>query len=110
PMALAGAASAMALLRGGRIAPAVAIALVALQIGASLFAHPDYFPYFNLFAGREPSRYLGDSNLDWGQDVLRLRNAVRAHHVSEMRASLMGAAGFEKRGFPPAGTADPWQA
>jgi 4-amino-4-deoxy-L-arabinose transferase-like glycosyltransferase len=109
PIALAGAAAAMALLRGGHIARALAVALVALQIGASLFAHPDYFPYFNLFAGREPSRYLGDSNLDWGQDVLRLRNAVRAHHVTEMRASLMGAADFEKLGFPTVGTADPWQ-
>ncbi len=99
----------MALLRGGRAARAVAIALIALQAGASLLAHPDYFPYFNVFAGREPSRYLGDSNLDWGQDVLRLRNAVRDHHVMEMRASLMGAADFEKLGFPTVGTADPWQ-
>ncbi len=108
-MAVAGAATALALMSDGRLARGVAIALLLLQTGVSIAAHPDYFPYFNLFAGREPSRYLGDSNLDWGQDVLRLRNAVRAHHITEMRASLMGAADFEKLGFPTVGSANPWQ-
>jgi len=108
-MAVAGAATVLTLFRGGRIARGVAIAFLVVQAAVSIAAHPDYFPYFNLFARREPSRYLGDSNLDWGQDVLRLRTAVRAHRVTELRASLMGAADFEKLGFPAVGTADPWQ-
>ena len=42
-----------------------------------IVAHPDYLPWFNGFA-RDPAAILNDSNLDWGQDVLRL---VRVTYV-----------------------------
>ncbi|MBN1354729.1 hypothetical protein JXA40_00500 [bacterium] len=37
--------------------------------------HPDYIPYFNPLAGGKNYgyRYLSDSNLDWGQDLIQLR-------------------------------------
>jgi hypothetical protein len=35
----------------------------------TLFAHPNYLPYFNQLAGRESWRLLSDSNIDWGQDL-----------------------------------------
>jgi hypothetical protein len=34
--------------------------------------HPDHLAFFNVFARGDGSRYLADSNLDWGQDVARL--------------------------------------
>jgi len=39
---------------------------------AALLVHPDYLTYFNELAGGRGHRYLGDSNLDWGQDLNQL--------------------------------------
>lgn len=77
-----------------------AMLFVALHIVASLAAHPDYFPYFNVLAGREPGRSLADSNLDWGQDLLRLRTATRAYRIDSMSVNL-GWHDYEALGFPP---------
>ncbi|MFH0983225.1 MAG: glycosyltransferase family 39 protein [Planctomycetota bacterium] len=42
-------------------------------------AHPNYLAYFNLIAGGPAGgqEWLVDSNLDWGQDLYRVREAVR---------------------------------
>lgn len=51
----------------------------------SLWQLPDYLPYFNEAVGGsvQGSRYLGDSNLDWGQD-LPLLTAFAAENADEM--------------------------
>jgi hypothetical protein len=108
-LVIAAAAAALAMLRASRPLRMAAGALLTLQIGASLLAHPDYFPYFNLLAGREPGRYLIDSNLDWGQDVLRLRKAVRELKIDHLNTSVMSLADYAALGFPPTTNADPWK-
>ena len=52
-------------------------ALAAWLVAGSLLAHPDYLPWMNAFAGPHPERVVLDSNFDWGQDVVRLRDACR---------------------------------
>lgn len=52
-----------------RVALVVGLGLTALSV---LIAHPDYLTYFNELAGGRGYRYLGDSNLDWGQDLNEL--------------------------------------
>jgi 4-amino-4-deoxy-L-arabinose transferase-like glycosyltransferase len=101
PFAIASAASVLAMLRASRVSAAAAIVLLVCHLGASAFAHPDYFPYFNAFAGRDPSRYLVDSNVDWGQDILRLRSVVRRKHIPSLSVALMGPADLAALGFPP---------
>lgn len=108
-MAIAAAVAVDAMLDRGRLARGVAIALLVVQAGVSLLAHPDYFPYFNLLAGREPSKYLGDSNLDWGQDILRLRGALRARHVGHVYVSTMSLSDYAKLGFPANEPADAYK-
>jgi 4-amino-4-deoxy-L-arabinose transferase-like glycosyltransferase len=100
PFAIASAATVVAMLRASRVSAAIAIALLVCHLGASALAHPDYFPYFNALAGRDPSRYLVDSNVDWGQDILRLRSVVRQEHIPSLTAALMGPADFVALGFP----------
>ena len=39
-------------------------------------AAPDYFPWFNALAGSHPEKVLIDSDLDWGQDLLRLEREL----------------------------------
>jgi len=101
PFAIASAASVLAMLRASRVTAAVVIALLVCHLGASALAHPDYFPYFNAFAGRDPSRCLVDSNIDWGQDILRLRSVVRRKHIPSLSVALMGPADYAALGFPP---------
>jgi 4-amino-4-deoxy-L-arabinose transferase-like glycosyltransferase len=108
PFSIAAAATVLAMLRASRATATVAVTLLVCHLGASALAHPDYFPYFNAFAGSDPSRYLIDSNIDWGQDVLRLRNVVRRRNINSLTLSLMGPADYPALGFPTVYNADPW--
>src|SRR5262245_38789890 len=96
PLSAAAAIGAMALLQ---LAKRLAIVLIALHVVASFGAHPDYFPYFNEIASDDPGHYLVDSNLDWGQDVLRLRHVLRQAHVEQIALNL-GYFDYDALGFP----------
>lgn len=52
-----------------RVALVVGLGWTAL---AALLIHPDHLTYFNELASGRGYRYLGDSNLDWGQDLNQL--------------------------------------
>jgi 4-amino-4-deoxy-L-arabinose transferase-like glycosyltransferase len=102
PLSVAMAAAVVAMLRRPqKAARGVAIALLSWHLVASAIAHPDYFPYFNELAQPDPSRYLVDSNLDWGQDVLRLRDEVRRRKIDQLAVAVFGAADFDRLAFPP---------
>ncbi len=75
-------------------------ALLAWHLVASTLAHPDYFPYFNEIAAREPQRFLTDSNLDWGQDLLRLARYCRKHHVNALAYNLFSPSDPNRVGLP----------
>jgi hypothetical protein len=55
------------------------IALMGLCAVETARVHPDYLPFFNVLAGgpERGSRFLADSNLDWGQDVARLADYLK---------------------------------
>jgi hypothetical protein len=77
---------ALALEEAGR-RRTIALTVVCLCVGAgalsSLRAHPDALGYTNAFAGAEPDWWFVDSNIDWGQDLERLRRWLDAHGVRE---------------------------
>ena len=53
-------------------------AVLVLWIGVSgLLQHPDYLSYFNELAGSTPERIVVDSDLDWGQNIIRLQHRLR---------------------------------
>jgi hypothetical protein len=62
-------------------------------------AHPDYIAYFNQLAGPEPDRVLVDSNLDWGQDLYRLRDASKELQIDSLRVHYFGTAEFRAVGL-----------
>lgn len=108
PLSIALGALAVEMLRHARAAFRVAaVLLIAWHCGASLFAHPEYLAYFNEIASRDPSWFLVDSNLDWGQDALFLRSAVRAQHIHRLGVSLVGMHDYPKLGFPPTHNVNP---
>jgi hypothetical protein len=67
----------------------LALALVAVPLLATALAtatiHPHYLAYFNWANGgaARGSEHLIDSNLDWGQDLVGLREWLRAHPEAE---------------------------
>jgi Dolichyl-phosphate-mannose-protein mannosyltransferase len=61
----------------------VAVSCAWLFAGVAL-AYPDYMAWFNEAAGRHPEQIAVDSNLDWGQDMIRLRRLVRQRHLDQI--------------------------
>jgi hypothetical protein len=74
-----------------RARTALIAATVFLSAG-SVTVHPDYLSYFNALAGRDPSRLVADSDLDWGQDMFRLRREVLARGVDTLKFAYIGTA------------------
>lgn len=69
---------------GGRarlVARGLTAGCLGLSVAAALWIHPHYLAYFNWASGgpdRVPVRLI-DSNLDWGQDLVALREWCREH-------------------------------
>jgi 4-amino-4-deoxy-L-arabinose transferase-like glycosyltransferase len=70
--------------------------LLAWQVAASALAHPDYLASFNELAGSRPDHILVDSNLDWGQDLPRLREAIRENGVRYLWISYFGSTNLRR--------------
>ncbi|HJQ21694.1 MAG TPA: glycosyltransferase family 39 protein [Gemmatimonadaceae bacterium] len=74
-------------------------ALIAWSVLEVALAHPDHVAYFNQLAGPEPERILVDSNLDWGQDLYRLRDVANELGVDSLRVHYFGTAEFTAVGL-----------
>ena len=70
----------------------VAIFALAWFATASLTIAPRYLQYFNEVAGgpRNGHRWLIDSNLDWGQDLIRLSEYLDQHHFDSINLAYFG--------------------
>jgi hypothetical protein len=62
---------------------------------AALWVHPFYIEYFNELVGGpgQGHRYLLDSNLDWGQDVKRLRRYLDERGLQHIYLQYEGVPG-----------------
>ncbi|HVS33708.1 MAG TPA: glycosyltransferase family 39 protein [Thermoanaerobaculia bacterium] len=91
PFAFAGAVISLSAANKRAVA-AVSGVLLAWHIGSSLLTYPGYISYFNELIGshRNADRFLIDSNLDWGQDLQRLRLWADANGVDSIRIDYFG--------------------
>jgi hypothetical protein len=82
---------------------AVVLGLLAWQLTSSFRARPDYLAYFNELAGQNPEKILIDSDLDWGQDLLRLSTFLQQRHVKEISIAYAGSPELDlnRFGLPP---------
>jgi 4-amino-4-deoxy-L-arabinose transferase-like glycosyltransferase len=71
-----------------RIPILVSVISVLAALPGSLLIHPHYISYFNELVGPSNGyKYLADSNIDWGQDLLQLKeylDEVNAEEVYEV--------------------------
>jgi len=87
-----GAVSLWNLAKLRRLGPAIVLALLLWQLTASVLAHPDYLAYFNPLAGRHPDEVLLVSDLDWGQDLLRLGRELHERKIDSVALAYHGSA------------------
>lgn len=79
---------------------AILVAACAAGMWSTVRVHPDYLAYFNELAGAHPERVLVDSDLDWGQDLRRLRDTLQARQVDSVTMAYFGSAVPEMYGIP----------
>jgi len=87
-------------IRRPMISRSVAAAACAWLATSSVLAHPDYLAYFNCFASDRPERIEVDSDLDWGQDLARLSEWLRARGVQDVALSYFGTADLTRAQLP----------
>ena len=68
------------------------VGLLAWQVVDSVRAAPDFVAYFNELAPGPPEQYLVDSDLDWGQDLHRLADTLRARGIGQVALAYNGSA------------------
>jgi hypothetical protein len=89
-----GITAADALRRGRKIAKAaIGLCLLGLVLETYL-AYPDFIPFFNVAAGgwRNGPNLLGDSNVDWGQELPALAQWQRANPQYQLFLNYFGSA------------------
>ena len=77
---------------------ALAALLVWLFAGTAM-AGRDMLPWFNELAQPNPASIAVDSNLDWGQDTLRLARTVRELQIGELRGAIFTNARLDRHGL-----------
>ena len=75
-----------------RIGPLLVAGFLGWQVVSSARTAPDYIAYFNELAPGPPERYLIDSDLDWGQDLGRLADTLKARGIREVALAYNGSA------------------
>jgi hypothetical protein len=93
------------------VGPIIVVALLIWQLLASVRSHPDYLAYFNEFAGAHPENILIGSDLDWGQDLLRLAQAIQQKHIDHLAIAYAGSSHIDlsKFGLPAFQVLEPYK-
>ena len=89
--------------RGGwRVLAEIGIFLV---VAESMAIYPHYLAFFNTVSGgsRNGPRYLVDSNIDWGQDVLKLKEYMAKNGLPSIALHYFGSAdlGYYQIAYQP---------
>jgi hypothetical protein len=91
-----------------RIMRLAMVMLLVWQVFGTLRIYPYYLTFFNEIAGGpDRGRYiLSDSNIDWGQDLIGLKNYVDRHLIDRIKLSYFGIAhptayGLKTEALPP---------
>lgn len=71
-----------------------ALAVLGVILLGDLFrTHPHYINYFNMFVAQDRKwGILGDSNIDWGQDLYRLNDWIVENKIESIKLSYFGSA------------------
>lgn len=64
---------------------------------ANLLSYPHYLSYFNEYigGGKNGWKYLIDSNLDWGQDLRRLKTYIDKNNITDIKVDYFGGGNLD---------------
>jgi 4-amino-4-deoxy-L-arabinose transferase-like glycosyltransferase len=98
-----------------RLKTIISTVLVAWLVIGVAIAHPDYLAWFNEAAGRNPAHVAVDSNLDWGQDILRLSHVVKKRRIDHLwivlnNSTWLPVHGINAEWLPPRTKVSGWVA
>lgn len=98
---LIGMVSARLWMHGGRSVRTGILVIMSLYLATSISAFPTYLSYFSEAVGGSVHgpKYLVDSNIDWGQDVKRLRSYMEENAIPYVCMSYFGQANLEYYGI-----------
>ena len=82
-----------------RLTMALGLLLLGWHAAESWAARPDYVPYFNSFVRGSEHRVLGDSNLDWGQDLHSLSLYAKKEGIESLALRYFGTTSPEMLGL-----------
>ena len=94
-----------------RARQAVMLAACLLQTIEVARIHPHYLAFFNLAAGGPEAgpRYLVDSNIDWGQDLKKLKRYMQSRGISDVCIVYFGNAHLDYYGVGAYGLPKTWE-
>ena len=82
-----------------RLRRAFATVLLAWLVIGVAIEHPDYMAWFNELARPNPAHVAVDSNLDWGQDILRLGRVVRERRIDHLHFAFNNCTRLDRHGI-----------
>ncbi|MFL6604113.1 MAG: hypothetical protein ACJ8R9_22675 [Steroidobacteraceae bacterium] len=77
--------------RGRIAAQGLAAGVVCWQAVTPILVMPDQMTYFNAFAGSKPEKILIVADLDWGQDLKRLKAVLRERGIQKVHLAFQGS-------------------
>jgi hypothetical protein len=86
----------------GRVTEWIGRGILLLLVIESLTIYPHYLAFFNFASGGPGNgpHYLVDSNIDWGQDVIKLRDWLRERGIPKVAICYFGRADLTTYGLP----------
>jgi len=93
PFMILGIASTVRLFQSRRVLQIAGVVLLIWLVVGTIGIYPDYLAYFNELAGGPANgyRFLTDSNLDWGQDLIQLRRYMDKNDIQTLYLSYFGS-------------------
>jgi 4-amino-4-deoxy-L-arabinose transferase-like glycosyltransferase len=103
PLAIGAGYAIVMLLRASSAsiaAKGLAAGAVCWQALTPIMVMPDQMTYFNAFAGSRPEKILIVADLDWGQDLKRLKAVLRERGISNVHLAFQGSNDLAREGLP----------
>ncbi len=94
PLIFVFASRVFILFADNRIMKSFLILLCLWHMASTVRVYPDYLAYFHELAGgpKQGYQYLDESNLDWGQDLKRLKVYLDEHSIDRVKLYYFGTA------------------
>ncbi|MBU0707375.1 glycosyltransferase family 39 protein [Patescibacteria group bacterium] len=91
----------LAWIKRSKITKTILAVLVLIYVSLSLAIYPHYLSYFNIAVGgpSQGYKYLTDSNLDWGQDLIALKDYMDENDLDNIYFHYFGTAEPEAYGI-----------